>query len=63
MNEKTVEFKNINKAFGPIIANDDISLALRKGEVHAIIEGLSLLRTSNVRNNKPPAVRVEGNKL
>jgi hypothetical protein len=26
-------------------------------------EGLSLLRTRNVRNNKPPAMRVEEKKL
>ena len=32
-----IEFKNITKKFGKIIANDDISLKVEKGKVHALI--------------------------
>lgn len=32
-----VEMRGISKRFGPVLANDDISLALREGEIHAVL--------------------------
>ncbi len=32
-----VEFRGVCKAFGPVRANDDISLALAKGKIHGIV--------------------------
>ena len=37
MNNYAIEFKNITKKFGKIIANDNISLNVKKGNVHALI--------------------------
>jgi ribose transport system ATP-binding protein len=31
------ELRNIRKAFGPVIANDDVSLVLRRGQIHALV--------------------------
>ena len=35
--ECVVEMRNIRKEFPGIVANDDITLELRKGEVHALL--------------------------
>ena len=32
-----IEMKNITKKFPGIIANDDITLQLKKGEIHALL--------------------------
>ena len=32
-----IEMLNITKAFPGIIANDDVTLRLRKGEIHALL--------------------------
>ncbi len=32
-----VEMRNITKVFGPLVANDDINIVLKKGEIHAIL--------------------------
>ncbi len=32
-----IEMKNISKAFGPVKANDNVNLAVRPGEVHALL--------------------------
>ncbi len=32
-----IEMKHITKIFGSLIANDDISIAIKKGEIHAIL--------------------------
>lgn len=37
MGEKIIEFKNITKQFPGVLANDDISLDIEKGEIHAIV--------------------------
>ena len=37
MNEYVIEMLNITKKFPGIIANDDVTLQLRKGEVHALL--------------------------
>ena len=37
MIEPVLEVQNINKAFGALKASDDITLDLRKGEIHALI--------------------------
>jgi len=36
-NDPILEMKNISKAFPGVLANDDISLEIRKGEVHALL--------------------------
>ena len=35
--ENVIELKHITKVFPGIKANDDISLTLRKGEIHALL--------------------------
>ena len=35
--EYAVELENINKTFGPYIANEDVTIRLRKGEIHALL--------------------------
>ncbi len=32
-----LEMRNITKRFGPVVANDDVSFSVRKGEVHALL--------------------------
>ncbi|MBP5230787.1 MAG: ATP-binding cassette domain-containing protein, partial [Clostridia bacterium] len=32
-----IEMRNITKVFPGIVANDDITLQLRKGEIHALL--------------------------
>lgn len=36
-NEYVIEMNNITKVFGDLIANDDITLKVKKGEIHALI--------------------------
>ncbi len=36
-NEYAIEMKSITKVFGDLIANDDITLKVKKGEIHALI--------------------------
>ena len=31
------ELRNIRKTFGPVVANDDVSLVLRRGQVHGLV--------------------------
>ncbi|MFA6649024.1 MAG: ATP-binding cassette domain-containing protein, partial [Candidatus Izemoplasmatales bacterium] len=33
----TIEMLNITKTFGPLIANDDVTMQVKKGEIHAIL--------------------------
>jgi simple sugar transport system ATP-binding protein len=35
--ENAIELKNVTKRFGDVIANDDISLSVRKGEILSIL--------------------------
>ena len=37
MSEYVIEMRNINKAFPGILANDDITLQLKRGEIHALL--------------------------
>ena len=37
MEENVIELRNITKSFPGIVANDDISLTLRRGEIHALL--------------------------
>lgn len=37
MKETLIEFKNITKAFPGVVANDNINLKIKKGEIHAIV--------------------------
>ena len=37
MNQYTIEMVNITKKFGDILANDNVSLQLKKGEIHALL--------------------------
>lgn len=37
MMDYTIEMMNITKKFGPLIANDKITLQVKKGEIHAIL--------------------------
>jgi ABC-type uncharacterized transport system ATPase subunit len=37
LSENLIELKNIVKRFGKVLANNNINLAIRKGEVHAIV--------------------------
>jgi len=37
MTDTVLEVRNLRKAFGAIVASDDVSLDLRRGEVHALI--------------------------
>ncbi|WP_353094467.1 ABC transporter ATP-binding protein [Tissierella praeacuta] len=37
MDEKLLELKNVSKRFPGVLANDNINLDIRKGEIHAII--------------------------
>jgi simple sugar transport system ATP-binding protein len=32
-----IEMRGVSKRFGPVIANDDVSFAVKKGEIHAIV--------------------------
>jgi len=32
-----LEMRNITKRFGPVVANDDVSFSVRRGEVHALL--------------------------
>ena len=36
-NEIAVEMRHISKSFGPVIANDDVSLTIRRGEILALL--------------------------
>ncbi|AHF57212.1 ABC transporter ATP-binding protein [Spiroplasma eriocheiris] len=36
-NEYAIEMNNITKIFGELVANDDITLKVKKGEIHALI--------------------------
>ena len=36
-NEYIVEMQHITKTFGSLVANNDISLKIKKGEVHALL--------------------------
>ena len=36
-NDYVIEMLNITKVFPGIIANDDVTLTLRKGEIHALL--------------------------
>ena len=35
--EKVLELKHITKKFGDFVANDDISLTVGRGEIHALL--------------------------
>lgn len=35
--ENIIEMRNITKVFPGIVANDNITLELRKGEIHALL--------------------------
>ena len=37
MENYMVEMRNITKTFGRVIANKEVSLAIRKGEIHALL--------------------------
>ena len=37
MNNYAIEMLNIRKEFGSLVANDDITLQLKKGEIHALL--------------------------
>ena len=37
MSEHLLEVENLHKAFGALVATDDVSLAIRRGEIHALI--------------------------
>ena len=37
MAEKLIELKNISKQFPGVLANDNVSLDIEKGEIHAIV--------------------------
>ncbi len=37
MDDAVLELKNVTKRFGALIASDDVSLTLRRGEIHALI--------------------------
>lgn len=37
MNDYAIEMLNITKKFGPLVANDNITLQVKKGEIHAIL--------------------------
>ena len=37
MQEYELEFRNVTKRFGTMLANDHISFGVKKGEVHALI--------------------------
>ena len=48
-----IEMLHITKEFPGIKANDDITLQLRKGEVHALLgENLSLIHISEPRDKR-----------
>ena len=37
MTENILEMKNITKRFASVIANEDVNLIIKKGEVHALL--------------------------
>lgn len=37
MTENVIEMRNVTKVFGNFVANDNINLTLRKGEIHALL--------------------------
>ena len=37
MSEYVIEMRHITKIFPGIVANDDITLQLKKGEIHALL--------------------------
>ena len=37
LNKKCLELRNITKTFGNVIANDDVSITVHKGTIHAIV--------------------------
>lgn len=37
LEEYAIEMLNITKTFGPLVANDDITLQVKKGEIHALL--------------------------
>ena len=37
MSEYAIEMLGITKSFGALIANDEINLQVRKGEIHALL--------------------------
>ena len=32
-----LELRNVTKSFGPVLANDNVSLALRRGQIHGLV--------------------------
>ena len=67
--EYIVEMENIRKEFPGIIANDNISIGLKKGEIHALLgengAGKSTLMSILFGLYKPDAgkIRVAGNEV
>ena len=52
MSEYVIEMRNIRKEFPGIVANDDITLQLKRGEIHALLAvSYTHLRAYGVRRS------------
>ena len=69
MSEYAIEMLNITKRFPGIVANDNITLQLKKGEIHALLgengAGKSTLKSNLFGLYQPEEgeIRKEGKKL
>ena len=65
MSEYIIEMKNITKIFPGIVANDNVTIQIKKGEIYALLgengAGKStFLKTLNRMNDLIPNVKITG---
>ena len=52
MSEYIVEMKHITKRFPGIVANDDVTIQIKKGEIFALLECMSRMKERSISGEK-----------